>query len=189
MITKKFILTITFGSFLLAWGCTGNSAPTAEQQEMYENFVNPLNRNRPQPFWHINGELTTEGIYEQITDAYQKDGFGGVAVLPLTPAARTILQSLPMRSPDGFSSSNPQLTISFSCSSGRKDSKSSPVTESAKKASSIPVIDTHFMFLSLRCKISKSRLSDSRTEDGHTLPARFCKDFSCRHDRPHKEAG
>ena len=86
MITKKFILTITFGSFLLAWGCTGNSAPTAEQQEMYENFVNPPNRNRPQPFWHINGELTTEGIYEQITDAYQKDGFGGVAVLPLTPA-------------------------------------------------------------------------------------------------------
>ena len=86
MITKKFILTITFGSFLLAWGCTGNSAPTAEQQEMYENFVNPPNRNRPQPFWHINGELTTKGIYEQITDAYQKDGFGGVAVLPLTPA-------------------------------------------------------------------------------------------------------
>ena len=59
MITKKFILTITFGSFLLAWGCTGNSAPTAEQQEMYENFVNPPNRNRPQPFWHINRELTT----------------------------------------------------------------------------------------------------------------------------------
>ena len=39
-----------------------------------------------QPFWHINGELTKEGIYRQITDAYQKDGFGGVAVLSLTPA-------------------------------------------------------------------------------------------------------
>ena len=41
---------------------------------------------RPQPFWHINGELTKEGIYEQITDAHRKDGFGGVAILPLTPA-------------------------------------------------------------------------------------------------------
>lgn len=86
MTTKIFIHTITFGSFLLAWGCTGSSAPTAEQREMYESFVNPPNQNRPQPFWHINGELTTDGIYEQITDAYQKDGFGGVAILPLTSA-------------------------------------------------------------------------------------------------------
>lgn len=35
------------------------------------------------PFWHMNGELTTEGIYEQVRDAYEKDGFGGVTVLPV----------------------------------------------------------------------------------------------------------
>ncbi len=36
----------------------------------------------PMPFWHINGELTTEGIRKQIKDA--KDaGFTGITLLPL----------------------------------------------------------------------------------------------------------
>lgn len=81
---KMFICTL--GGFLLM-GCTDNSAPYInKQQDMYKDFVNPPNRNRPQPFWHINGNLKKDYIYGQITDAYKKDGFGGVAVLPLTPS-------------------------------------------------------------------------------------------------------
>jgi len=59
--------------------CSGNDGWKA-------NFINPPNKYRPQPFWHINGTLTTERIYEQISDAYKKDGFGGVAILPLSEA-------------------------------------------------------------------------------------------------------
>lgn len=84
--TRNFIVTITISSFFILAGCTKRSAPSNTIKEMRTNFVTPPNMYRPQPFWHINGELTKEGIYEQITDAYQKDGFGGVAILPLTPA-------------------------------------------------------------------------------------------------------
>lgn len=38
------------------------------------DFVNPPARFRPQPFWHLNGHLTTEGIRKQVQDAYRKDG-------------------------------------------------------------------------------------------------------------------
>lgn len=83
---KRNITTIAISSFFILAGCTSLSAPSDGVKEMQTNFVNPPNAYRPQPFWHINGELTKKGIYEQITDAYQKDGFGGVAILPLTPA-------------------------------------------------------------------------------------------------------
>ena len=56
-----------------------------DKKTLQQAFANPDNAVRPQPFWHINGELTTDGIYRQIGDAFQKDGFGGVAILPLTP--------------------------------------------------------------------------------------------------------
>ena len=36
------------------------------------------------PFWHINGELTTAGIEQQLTEAKTISGYGGVAVLPVT---------------------------------------------------------------------------------------------------------
>lgn len=84
--TRNFVVTITISSFFILAGCTSSSAPTDNIKEMHTNFVNPPNMYRPQPFWHINGELTKEGIYEQITDAHRKDGFGSVAILPLTPA-------------------------------------------------------------------------------------------------------
>lgn len=83
---RNFAFIITIGSFFILTGCTSRSAPSDKMKEMRTDFINPPNKYRPQPFWHINGELTKEGIYEQITDAYQKDGFGGVAILPLTPA-------------------------------------------------------------------------------------------------------
>ena len=37
------------------------------------------------PFWHINGEMTTEGIWKQMKDARDLAGFTGVSVLPLSP--------------------------------------------------------------------------------------------------------
>lgn len=82
---RNFAAIITIGSFFILTGCT-SSAPSDNMEEMRTDFTNPPNKYRPQPFWHINGELTKDGIYEQITDAHKKDGFGGVAILPLTPA-------------------------------------------------------------------------------------------------------
>lgn len=77
---------IVAGILFLLIGCGACSSTSDNQKEWKTNFASPPNKYRPQPFWHINGELTKEGIYEQITDAYRKDGFGGVAILPLTPA-------------------------------------------------------------------------------------------------------
>lgn len=37
------------------------------------------------PFWHINGELTSEGIRRQMKDAKELGGFSGISVLPLAP--------------------------------------------------------------------------------------------------------
>lgn len=54
-----------------------------------ELFRNPPVDYRPVPFWHLNGTLTTEGIYEQVGDAYRKDGFGGVTVLPVNAHDRS----------------------------------------------------------------------------------------------------
>jgi hypothetical protein len=54
------------------------------QQQLKKQFENPPIQYRPVPFWHLNGQLTTEVINKQVTDA-GKAGFGGVAVLPVTP--------------------------------------------------------------------------------------------------------
>lgn len=83
---RNFAAIITIGSFFILTGCTSGSAPSDNMKEMHADFIDPPNKYRPQPFWHINGELTKDSIYEQITDAHKKDGFGGVAILPLTPA-------------------------------------------------------------------------------------------------------
>lgn len=37
------------------------------------------------PFWHINGELTTDGIRQQMKDAKELGGFSGLSLLPLAP--------------------------------------------------------------------------------------------------------
>lgn len=47
-----------------------------------QQFKDPPDQFKPMPFWHINGELTTEGIREQIRDAHEA-GFTGVSLLPL----------------------------------------------------------------------------------------------------------
>ena len=84
--TRNFVVTITISSFFILAGCTSSSAPTDNIKEMHTKFREPSEYVSSSTLWHINGELTKEGIYEQITDAHRKDGFGGVAILPLTPA-------------------------------------------------------------------------------------------------------
>ena len=78
---KTFRKLLIYGTVLAVCGCRG-----AGQRETWEKeFADPSDIYRPQPFWHINGTLTTEGIRKQLSDAIQGDGFGGVAILPLNP--------------------------------------------------------------------------------------------------------
>ncbi len=59
-----------------------------QKDTLKDNFRNPPNEFRPMPFWHLNGHLTKEGIEKQITGAKTISGFGGLAVLPVSPARR-----------------------------------------------------------------------------------------------------
>lgn len=54
-------------------------------KNLIEDFKNPPEAYKPMPFWHINDELTTEGIQQQMKDAKELGGFGGISVLPLAP--------------------------------------------------------------------------------------------------------
>ena len=47
-------------------------------------FANPSPGYRPQPFWHMNGDMSEELLLKQMQNAYLKDGFGGVTVLPVS---------------------------------------------------------------------------------------------------------
>ena len=60
--------------FILLLGC---------HSTLEEQFQNPPDAFKPMPFWHINGELTTEGIRQQMKDAKELAGFSGVSLLPL----------------------------------------------------------------------------------------------------------
>lgn len=64
---------------LLLIGCTNSNSDFADR------FKNPPDEFKPMPFWHINGELTTEGIRKQMKDARELGGFAGISVLPLAP--------------------------------------------------------------------------------------------------------
>ncbi len=52
------------------------------------NFKKPPGEFKPMPFWHINGEMTTEGIRKQMQDA-KAAGFSGVTLLPLADKSDT----------------------------------------------------------------------------------------------------
>ncbi len=67
--------TMFYTLMVIVAGC---GTPKLEQQ-----FKNPPNEFKPMPFWHINGELTTEGIRQQMKDAKELAGFTGVSLLPL----------------------------------------------------------------------------------------------------------
>lgn len=52
------------------------------QSKLEQQFANPPREFGPMPFWHINGELTKEGIRQQVKDANDA-GFTGISLLPL----------------------------------------------------------------------------------------------------------
>ncbi|MHB1461742.1 MAG: glycosyl hydrolase [Armatimonadota bacterium] len=47
-------------------------------------FATPPRHLHTQPFWHMNGRLTTQQILEQLQASAQLSGFGGVTVLPVS---------------------------------------------------------------------------------------------------------
>ena len=61
----------------------------SDADKLEQKFANPPEAYKPMPFWHINGELTTEGIRQQMTDAKVLGGFSGVTVLPLSARSET----------------------------------------------------------------------------------------------------
>jgi hypothetical protein len=71
--SNRFLLVLPF-LFASLTGCDS----TLEKQ-----FRNPPEEYKPMPFWHINGELTTEGIQQQMKDAKELAGFSGISLLPL----------------------------------------------------------------------------------------------------------
>jgi hypothetical protein len=73
----KFLTTVLL-SILIAFNALAQKQEAVKTSE----FQKPNNEFRPMPFWHINGEMTDEGIIKQVTDA-KRMGFGGVAVLPV----------------------------------------------------------------------------------------------------------
>lgn len=52
-------------------------------QKLQETFRNPPRQYKPVPLWHMNGDLTDEGVIQQMTDAILKAGFNGAAILPV----------------------------------------------------------------------------------------------------------
>lgn len=68
--------TIYLGLIAIIMSCTPN---------LKQDFQNPPDQYKPMPFWHINGELTTAGIQQQMRDARELGGFSGISLLPLAP--------------------------------------------------------------------------------------------------------
>ena len=48
---------------------TQAAANAAELQTLKQQFEHPPDAYKPMPLWFVNGELTTEGIRRQLTDA------------------------------------------------------------------------------------------------------------------------
>ncbi len=70
---KNTVFIISVIIALLFAGC---------KTSLEEQFESPPRQFKPMPFWHINGELSTEGIRQQMKDAHDV-GFTGVSLLPL----------------------------------------------------------------------------------------------------------
>ncbi len=71
------------GLFLVVLLLIGLLTSCIESHQLKKRFVNPPNQFKPMPFWHINGELTKDGIRRQLKDARDLAGFTGVSLLPL----------------------------------------------------------------------------------------------------------
>ncbi len=82
---ERYLSIVILSIGFLFFSCSsGNS--TLSKQNM-EDFKDPPGAYKPMPFWHINGELTTDGIRQQMTDAKELGGFSGISVLPLADKA------------------------------------------------------------------------------------------------------
>lgn len=77
MITTRLLCLLALVSLLTA--CTS---------QLEKDFACPPGEYGPMPFWHINGELTTEGIRQQMIDS-KVAGFTGVTLLPLADKSAT----------------------------------------------------------------------------------------------------
>lgn len=69
-------------SLLLFFLCSIIAIQAQDSNLTHKEFKNPDSKYRPMPLWFMNGELTDNGIEQQLKDAKQA-GFGGVAVLPM----------------------------------------------------------------------------------------------------------
>jgi hypothetical protein len=74
---KKDLFYIAAG--ILIYSCN------SDNNTLKNYFINPPNEYRPMPFWHINGNMTQDGIRQRLTEAKQVSQFGGVTVLPVSP--------------------------------------------------------------------------------------------------------
>lgn len=51
--------------------------------QLEKNFKTPTKEYLPLPLWHLNGQLSTEIIQDQMTKAVLESGFGGFCLLPV----------------------------------------------------------------------------------------------------------
>ena len=65
--------------FFCACACSDKNAA------LRNDFAQPPVEYRPMPLWHLNGQLTEEGIRKQIIEARDFSGYGGMTPLPVTP--------------------------------------------------------------------------------------------------------
>nr|WP_319509480.1 glycosyl hydrolase [uncultured Draconibacterium sp.] len=79
MLIQSYRLVCVVMLFVFSISCTST---------LEKDFQNPPGKFKPMPFWHINGELTTEGIRQQMKDA-KESGFSGVSLLPLAEKSPT----------------------------------------------------------------------------------------------------
>jgi hypothetical protein len=61
-----------------------------EYKNLKTEFRNPSNEYRPQPFWWLNGEITPEGIAEQLKNFCDIDCFGGVSPIVLSGPTKEV---------------------------------------------------------------------------------------------------
>ncbi len=72
----------------MLWTATLTLAAQERSTDWKVLFKNPPNQFRPMPFWHLNGDLSTDEIVRQMNAAQKQSGFGGVTVLPVTAGSQ-----------------------------------------------------------------------------------------------------
>jgi hypothetical protein len=87
---KKIIALLFFAQFAVALTYGQNHTTITK-----EFFKNPPKDCNPMPLWFINGDMTTEGIVKQMTDAKEKANFSGVTILPLASGKQHSIGTTP----------------------------------------------------------------------------------------------